>query len=489
MAVERFRLAPQLTISRVVTGLWQVADMERHGAALDLDTSAAAMQAYVDSGLTTFDMADHYGSAEDIAGRWRQRDPQRATQAQLLTKWVPSPFRDTAPVAAADVRAAVQRSLDRLHSDSIDLLQYHAWRFDDARWLEQLWALQELKREGLIRHIGLTNFDTVHLHIALTSGVEVTSNQVCYSVIDSRAQGRMSELCAHYNVSLLAYGTLAGGFLTPRWIDQPEPDWEGLATWSTMKYGRFIRAAGGWQAFQGVLRALRGVAARHGASLPNVACRYVLDQPSVAAVIVGARLGESQHIADNLRIFQLALDDSDRAMIAEALTALAAIPGDCGDEYRRPPFLTASGDLSHHVTEFAAPFEARTGADGRLVALSGTPWETLAGFGRAVRVGNRIFVSGTTAAHRGTVISPADPVAQTHFVIDKITGVLRSLGARLEDVVRTRIFVRELSDWEAVARVHGERFAAIMPANTLVQGGLVGDKFLVEMEAEAFVGG
>jgi aryl-alcohol dehydrogenase-like predicted oxidoreductase/enamine deaminase RidA (YjgF/YER057c/UK114 family) len=486
--VERRHLAPDLEISRIVTGLWQVADMERHGGPLNLDACAAAMQPYYDAGLTTFDMADHYGSAEDIAGRWRQLD-KRAHNAQLLTKWVPAPFRDTAPVSRDDVRAAVQRSLERLHSDHIDLLQYHAWRFDDPRWLEHLWELQELKREGLIRHIGLTNFDTAHLRIAVTTGIEIVSNQVCYSVIDHRAQGRMSEFCAARNISLLAYGTLAGGFVASRWVDQPEPDWNALPTWSAMKYGRFIRAAGGWKAFQSVLRALQAVATRHGASIPNVACRYVLDQPAVAGIIVGARLGEREHIADNQRVFQFTLDAADRATIAEAVGALGSIPGDCGDEYRRPPFLTASGDLSHHVTAFAAPFDVRTGADGRLVALSGTSWETLAGFGRAVRIGDRILVSGTTAAHRGAAISPTDHVAQAHFVIDKIAGALRSLGSRLEDVVRTRVFVRDLSHWEAVARVHGERFAHIMPANTLVQNGLVGDEFLVEMEAEAIVGG
>lgn len=486
--VERCELAPDLTISRIVTGLWQVADMERHGALLDLDASAAAMQMYCDAGLTTFDMADHYGSAEDIAGRWRQLNPQRAHGAQLLTKWVPAPFTDSAPVSREDVRVAVQRSLGRLQTDRIDLLQYHAWRFDDPRWLEHLWALQELKREGLIRHIGLTNFDTAHLRIAVTSGVEVASNQICYSLIDHRAKGRLTEFCASHNVALLAYGTLAGGFLSPRWINQPEPDWDALPTWSAMKYGRFIRTAGGWTPFQGVLRALHTIAARHGVSIPNVACRYVLDQPAVAGIIVGARLGESEHIAENLRIFQLTLDASDRATIAEAVGPLTDIPGDCGDEYRRPPYLTASGDLSHHVTDFVAPFDVRTGADGRLISLSGTPWETLAGFGRAIRVGNRIFVSGTTAAHRETAISPSDPVAQTHFVIDKIAGALRSLGARLDDVVRTRIFVRDLAHWEAVARVHGERFADIVPANTLVQNALVGDESLVEMEAEAVVG-
>ncbi|HEV8363856.1 MAG TPA: aldo/keto reductase [Gemmatimonadaceae bacterium] len=486
--VERHHIARDLEISRIVTGLWQVADMERQTGPVDLEACAAAMQAYHEAGLTTFDMADHYGSAEDIAGRWRQLELRRSNDAQLLTKWVPAPFRDSAPVSGDDVRAAVQRSLDRLHSDRIDLLQYHAWRFDDPRWLEHLWALQELKREGRIRHIGLTNFDTAHLRIAVTSGIEIVSNQVCFSVIDHRARGRMSEFCASHNISLLAYGTLAGGFLSQRWLDEPEPDWDALPTWSAMKYGRFIRAAGGWRAFQGMLRALHVVAARHDASIPNVACRYVLDQTAVAGIIVGARLGESEHVSDNLRVFRLRLDASDRATIDEAVSALTAIPGDCGDEYRRPPYLTASGDLSHHVTEFAAPFDVLTGADGRLVAVSGTPWETLAGFGRAVRVGNRIVVSGTTAAHRGTAISPADPVAQTHFVIDKIAGALRSLGARLDDVVRTRLFVRDPTHWEAVARVHGERFADIMPANTLVQAGLVGDEFLVEMEAEAIVG-
>ena len=74
-----------------------------------------------------------------------------------------------------------------------------------------------------------------------------------------------------------------------------------------------------------------------------------------------------------------------------------------------------------------------------------------------------------------------------HFAIDKIEGALQSLGGRLEDVVRTRVFVRHLRDWETVARVHGERFGKILPANTLVQAGLVGDEYLVEIEAEAVV--
>ena len=209
----------------------------------------------------------------------------------------------------------------------------------------------------------------------------------------------------------------------------------------------------------------------------------------MGGVIIGARLGVSEHIEDNLRLFALALDDTDRAEIEDALTALTPIAGDCGDEYRRPPYLTASGDLSQHIDTLPPPYPASTGADGRTRVSSGTVWEDLAGYSRAVRHGNRIHVSGTTATHGDRTIGGSDPAAQTHFVIDKIEGALQSLGARLEDVVRTRVYVNRIEDWEPVARVHGERFRDIRPANTLVQAGLIGDEYLVEMEAEAVVEG
>jgi enamine deaminase RidA (YjgF/YER057c/UK114 family) len=85
-------------------------------------------------------------------------------------------------------------------------------------------------------------------------------------------------------------------------------------------------------------------------------------------------------------------------------------------------------------------------------------------------------------------VGGADAATQLHFVIDKIEGALHSLGARLEDVVRTRIFLKRLDDWESVARAHGHRFREIQPANTMVQADLIGDEYLVEMEAEAVVG-
>jgi enamine deaminase RidA (YjgF/YER057c/UK114 family) len=217
----------------------------------------------------------------------------------------------------------------------------------------------------------------------------------------------------------------------------------------------------------------------------NVATRYILEQPAVAGVIIGARLGVSEHIADNLQLFSFSLLPADRAEIEEAIASITPLPGEPGDEYRKKPYLTATGDLSHHLETFPPPYEVRTGADGRTVCLSGTPWESFAGYARAVRRGNRVHVSGTTATHRDRLIGHRDPAAQTHFVIDKIEGALRSLGATLDDVVRTRVFVSDISMWESIARAHGERFATIRPANTLVHGRLIGDEYLVEMEAEA----
>ena len=480
--VERAALAPDLTISRVVTGLWQVADMEREGP-LDVASAADAMAPYVRAGLTTFDMADHYGSAEDIAGCFHERAPG-GEGAELLTKWVPRP----GPLGQGDVRRAVETSLARLRSERIDLLQLHAWSYADPSWLDALFWLQELREEGVIRHLGVTNFDAAHLLVALRSGIRVVSDQVCLSLLDARPLGRLAPLCVSEGVALLAYGTLAGGFLGERWLGAPEPPRDALATWSEMKYMRFIEAAGGWRAFQALLATVERVARRHGVSVANVASRWALEQPGVAGVIVGARLGRSEHVADNLRVFAFSLDEEDRSELDEARALLSPIPGEPGDEYRRPPFLTASGDLSHHLDALPPPYETRLGTDGRTRALSGTRWEEVAGFSRAVRAGDRVWVSGTTATHRDRPVGGDDPAAQLHFAVDKVEGALRSLGSRLEDVVRTRVFVRDVRDWEAVARAHGERFGAVGPANTLVQAGLVGDEYRVEVEAEAVVG-
>ncbi len=474
-------LAPGLTISRVITGLWQIADMERAGRRVDLDRAADAMAEYVDAGFTTFDMADHYGSAEQIVGRFRQRHP--GARAEFLTKWVPQP----GPLTRDDVRAAVYLALQRMGGDCLDLLQFHAWNYADPAWLDALFWLDELKREGVIRHLGVTNIDTAHLRVAVSSGIGIVSNQVSFSLLDQRAAGRMTRFCLEHGIRLLAYGTVAGGLLTERWLGKSEPD--SLESWSEMKYARFVEQAGGWTALQELSRVVKQIAGRlgGGVSMANVACRQILDQPAVGGIIVGARLGERNHLSDNLRLTAVHLDPVSRSELAVAMASLRPIPGDCGDEYRKPPYLTASGDLRHHLDSIPTPYHSAHGADGSTRVLTGTSWEAIAGFSRAVRRGNQVWISGTTATHRDRVIGGADPAAQAHFAIDKIDGALQTVGGRLEDVVRTRVFVRHITDWEPVARAHGERFGDILPANTLVQAELVGDEYLVEIEAEAVI--
>ena len=479
----RCALAPGLEICRIVTGLWQIADMERDGRRVDPEAAAAAMADYVAAGFDSFDMADHYGSAELIAGRCARRLGQG--KAKLFTKWCPEPGEMTREV----VRAGIQQRLDRLGVETIDLLQFHWWTFEHPGYLDAMKELATLRRERKIAHIGLTNFNTDHLRVLVKHGIPVASNQVCFSLLDPRPAGDMTAFCREHGIKLLAYGTLAGGFLGERWLGAPRPS--AVDDWSKMKYLRFIDAIGGWDVFQSILSALAGVARKHRVSIANVATRWVLDQPAVGAVIVGARLGEREHRADNLRAFSFALDDADRDVIARASAGAQRIPGDCGDEYRRPPYLTASGDLSHHLEKIpsvfkSVPMEARP--DRRRID-SGSVWEPVGGYSRAVRVGDRILVCGTTATHgSGEVVCPGDVAGQTVYILDKIAASIAALGGSLEDVVRTRIYLRNAAQWEAASRVHGRYFSRVRPANTLIEiSRLVGD-YELEIEAEAVVG-
>ena len=479
-AIENYALTSDLTITRAITGLWQIADMEKDGSTLDPVATAKYMEPYANAGLTTFDMADHYGSAEIITGTFKKSS--NIKNIRLLTKWVPKP----GPVTRDEVRAAVQERLRRLNVERVDLLQYHAWKFSNPFWLDALMYLQELKEEGLIGALGTTNFDTAHLRIAKSSGVDIVSNQISYSLIDQRGGGKMADYCASNGIAILAYGTLLGGFLSRKWLGAPEPTGDALRNWSLMKYKRFIDAAGGWQKFQHVLSVLNEIANETGKSISIISSKYQLNQKSVGAVIVGARLGENAHFADTVSLFDFSLTQEQSDRIATALATLTPIPGDCGDEYRKPPYLTASGDLSHHLEDFPAVYQPIT-RNGQIQIDSGTTWEELAGYSRAVRSGNRILVSGTTATHGALAIGKGDPSAQTHFVIDKIEASIESLGGKLSDVVRTRVYVNNLNDWEAISRAHGERFADIRPANTLVGAQLIGSEYLVEIDAEAVI--
>jgi aryl-alcohol dehydrogenase-like predicted oxidoreductase len=147
--------------------------------------------------------------------------------------------------------------------------------------------------------------------------------QVQYSLLDRRPARSL----VASGVPLLCYGTLAGGFFSERWLGAPEPGAE-LSNRSLIKYKLVIDDFGGWVTFQSLLQALKAIADRHGANIATVATRWVLDQPGVAAAIVGARYAD--HLPQTLAVFGLRLDAQDHALLAPIL---AAHPGPEGDTY------------------------------------------------------------------------------------------------------------------------------------------------------------
>ena len=333
---SRYDLADDLHICRILNGMWQVSGA--HGA-IDPEAAILGMFEYVDAGLTTWDLADHYGPAEEFIGEFRRRLASERGEGALegmlaFTKWVPRP----GPMTREVVEGNIDISLRRMGTERLDLLQFHWWDYRDSRYLDALSHLADLRDEGKIREVALTNFDTQRMQDIAGHGVRVVSNQVQYSLIDRRPEVAMSGFCQQHGVSLLAYGTLCGGLLSDRYLGRAEPSRAELNTASLGKYKQMIDAWGGWQLFQQLLSVLRTVADRHNATIANVAVRYVLDRPAVGGVIVGARLGVAEHISDNLRVFDIELDADDLQAIEAVLAQsrdLYRLIGDCGDEYRR----------------------------------------------------------------------------------------------------------------------------------------------------------
>ena len=334
-ASSRCQFTDDLTICRILNGMWQVSGA--HGS-IDPKRAVDEMLAYHDAGFTTWDLADHYGPAEDLIGEFRRQfaarsGAERLSEIQAFTKWVPHPGRMTRRV----VEDAIGISLRRMGVDCLDLLQFHWWDYSDTGYLDALGHLADLRHEGKIRHLALTNFDTERLRVITDRGIRIVSNQVQYSLVDRRPEIRMAPFCRDHGIAMLTYGTLLGGLLSEKYLGHPEPRRSELDTASLQKYKNMIDAWGGWTLFQELLALLKQIADKHRVSIANVGTRYVLDCPAVAGVIIGARLGIARHLADNARVFGFALGPDDLARIETVLAKsrdLMQAIGDCGDEYR-----------------------------------------------------------------------------------------------------------------------------------------------------------
>ncbi len=333
---SRLQFTPDLNICRVLNGMWQVSGA--HGR-INSKVAIQSMFDYMDAGFTTWDLADHYGPAEDFIGEFRRqlietRGTEALSNLQAFTKWVPRPTKMTRKLVEDNINI----SLKRMGVDSLDLMQFHWWDYRDENYLEALKYMTQLQEEGKIKHLALTNFDTKHVKIITDAGIKIVSNQVQFSLIDRRPLVNMVQFCQENNIKLFAYGTLCGGLLSEKYLGKPEPRGGELNTASLRKYKNMVDGWGGWSLFQELLSTLQQIAQKHAVSIANVAVRYILDQPAIAGVIVGARLSVSQHLEDNARVFNLMLDNSDYqqidAVLGQSRDLYQAI-GDCGDEYRR----------------------------------------------------------------------------------------------------------------------------------------------------------
>lgn len=327
MVIEKTSLAPDLNVCRILNGMWQVAGV--HGQ-IDRESAINDMIQYHDAGFTTWDLADIYGPAESFIGEFRKRV---GGTFEALTKFVPNP----GPMSKSIATYYIEQSMKKMNTDCLDMVQFHWWDYNDTSYVDAMHHLSKMQKENKIRHIGLTNFDTERVKTLVDCGFEIVSNQVQYSILDCRPEKLMVPYFAKNDIRLLTYGTLLGGFLSEKYLGADEPTRADLVTASLQKYHNMIGAWGGWGLFQELLSVLDVIAKKHGCSIANVATRYILDKPQVAGVIIGARLGITQHREDNMKAFSIKLDSGDMSAI-HGVTAksddLFEIIGDCGDEYR-----------------------------------------------------------------------------------------------------------------------------------------------------------
>lgn len=325
MSVERITLRPGYDISRVIRGGWQLAG--DHGA-VDRPQAIVDMEAFVDAGITTFDCADIYVGVEEMIGDFvgdlrRRRGAEVAGRVHVHTKLVPD-LGMLETLTAAQVEAIIDRSLKLLQIEQLNLVQFYWWDITLGDPTVGLDALMRAQAKGKVAHIGVTNWDIAETAPLLEAGVDMVSTQVQYSLLDRRPENGLAHWASENGIHLLCYGTLAGGFLTDRWLGQPDPGFS-FENRSLVKYRLIIDELGDWDVFQTLLNALKAIGDKHGVSIASVATAWVLTRPGVAAAIVGARY--ARHLPQTLEVFDVALDREDRERIDAVLNAA---PGPAG---------------------------------------------------------------------------------------------------------------------------------------------------------------
>ncbi len=327
---HRVRLADDYTISEIIVGGWQFSEGHRkhpidHARALDMILRLA------DAGFTTLDCADIYAGVEELYGevlsRYGRTCAAGSDPLQIHTKFVPD--LDALPhVDRTYVERIIDRSLRRLGVERLDLVQFYWWDDGVAGSIETAHWLGELRDAGKIRCLGATNFDVAHLQEMAAAGVRFVTNQVQYSLLDRRPDNGLVEYCQRNNIRLLTYGTVAGGYLSQKYVGADESE-HLVGTRSLTKYRLMIEEIGGWSAFQQLLAVANDVATGLSVGVASVATRFVLDQPVVAGCVLG--MTRDSHLDDALATCRLKLSDTDRDLLRAALESVHPPIGDVYD--------------------------------------------------------------------------------------------------------------------------------------------------------------
>jgi aryl-alcohol dehydrogenase-like predicted oxidoreductase len=321
--VERTEIVPGYSVSRLLKGGWQLSS--GHSVGIPRDQAIRDMAAFVEAGFTTFDCADHYLGVEQMIGDFRRAYPALARTLQVHTKYVPD-FDLLGRIRPADTVAIIDRSLQRLGVERLDLVQYFWWDWNVPGAVETARVLEDLRRAGKIRHLGVTNFTTEQLRQLVKAGVPIVANQLQYSLVDDRPEREQIAYCRAHGIAILTYGHLLGGFIGEDWLGNPEAA-EPFANRSLRKYKLIVEDFGGWTLFQELLRVLKKIGDRLGVGLGEVALRWTLDRPGVAGCIVGST--STRHLARNLKVFGIALGDADRAELESIRARRQGPAGDC----------------------------------------------------------------------------------------------------------------------------------------------------------------
>ncbi len=310
-----------INTSKIIRGCWQLATGHSQG-----DRSVQPILDAIEAGFTTFDCADIYLGVEALLGKAAKVVAEK--KLRIHTKFVPD-LSCLQKVDRKSVENSIDRSLKRLQVERIDLVQLHWWDFGVKNYLSAMEILLELKARGKIAELGLTNVNRAYLKEFLEHS-EVASLQAQISLFDSRVARGLSELCRTSGVKIYAYGSLLGGFVSEKWLDQKEPQLEQLANRSLVKYKLLIDSACGWAVFQHRLSFLSKLASKYHCEIANIAIAALLQAGRADAVIVG--LSPQNFATHNRSLAKLPLLEMRDLQEINAWTC--NLPGDAYDAER-----------------------------------------------------------------------------------------------------------------------------------------------------------